>query len=79
MTNEGYITKLERVEIVKKSEIWKEIEESGIEERRRRMIVFNLKLSEVKMNKMLIWDMFEMIGVFLGCFRYNFDDEERWE
>ena len=67
ITNEKTIEKLESVEagmIVKKSDIKKEIEESSIEERRkRRMIVFNLKQSDVKNDKVVVMDMFERMGV----------------
>ena len=43
--------------MVKKSDIRKEVEESSIEERRRRrMIVFNLKHSEVKNDKVLVFE-----------------------
>ena len=67
ITNEKTIEKLECVEagmIVKKSDIRKEIEESSIEERRkRRMIVFNLKQSDVKNDKVVVMDMFERMGV----------------
>ena len=55
MTDEKSIEKLERVEsgmIVKRSDIRKEVEERSFEERRkRRLIVFNLKQSEVKMTE----------------------------
>ena len=47
-----------------KSDIRKEAEVSSIEERRkRRMIVFNLKQSEVKNDKVIVMDMFERMGV----------------
>ena len=50
--------------IVKKSDIRKEVEESSIEERRKRlMIVFNLKQSDVKNDKVVVMDMFERMGV----------------
>ena len=65
ITDEKTIEKPERVEagiIVKKSDIKKE--ESRIEERRkRRMIVFNLKQSDVKNDKVVVMDMFARMGV----------------
>ena len=42
----------------------KEVKESSIEEKiKRRMIVFNLKQSDVKNYKVVIMDMFERMGV----------------
>ena len=67
MIDEKTIEKLERVEsgmIVKRGDIRKEVEERSFEERRkRRLIVFNLRQSEVKNFRELVWDMIERMGV----------------
>ena len=69
MTDEKTIEKLERVEsgmIVKSSDIRKEVEERSFEEKRkRRLIVFNLRQSEVKHDIELVWDMIEWMGVII--------------
>ena len=66
MTDEKTIEKLERVEtgmIVKRSDIRKEVEERSFEERRKRqLILFNLRQSEVKNDSELVWDMIERMG-----------------
>ena len=62
--------------IVKNIDIRKEVKESSIEEKRKRwMIVFNLKQSDVKKYKVVVMDMFERMGV--RCFRHNSNEEER--
>ena len=61
------IEKYERVEsgmIVNRSEIRNEVEERRFEEKRkRRLIVFNLGQSEVKLTESFVWDMIERVGV----------------
>ena len=67
ITDEKTIEKLERVVvgmIVKKSHIKKEVEESSIEERRKRQtILFNLKQSDVNNDTVVVMDIFERMGV----------------
>ena len=64
--NTRTIEKLKLVEtgmIVKKSNIRKEVKASLLRKEERRMIVFNLKQSGVKNDKVVVMDMFERMGV----------------
>ena len=50
--------------IVKKNDMKKEVEESIIEERRKRQVIaFNLKQGEVNNYRGLVWNMIEITGV----------------